>query len=94
VWNIYNFEKILKIASDISYKYIKLSFKKLQKFIEYLSIKTCFYHFILFLLKQSWLMQSRENVILRISHGKNNFSEISKNLARYKSENNFVGSSK
>jgi len=31
---------------------------------------------------------------IRDAHKKNNFAEISKNLARYKSENNFVGSSK
>jgi len=27
-------------------------------------------------------------------HGKNGFAEVSKNLARYKPKNNFVGSSK
>jgi len=28
------------------------------------------------------------------AHGKNDFAEVSKNLARYRSENNFVGLSK
>jgi len=27
-------------------------------------------------------------------HGKNNFVEVSKNLARYRAENNFIGPSK
>jgi len=29
-----------------------------------------------------------------IAHGKNDFAEISKNLARYRFENNFIGLSK
>jgi len=30
----------------------------------------------------------------KVTHGKNNFAEISKNLTKYKSKNNFVGPSK
>jgi len=29
-------------------------------------------------------------ISLRVLHGRNNFAEVSKNLARYRGENNFV----
>jgi len=33
-------------------------------------------------------------IVIRTAHEKNDFAKLSKNLAKYKSKNNFVGSSK
>jgi len=50
----------------------------------------------IFLIKKLWQRTSQQHIFIcecSVSHKKNSFAE-SKNLARYKSENNFVGSLK
>jgi len=39
------------------------------------------------------LLVVKINIVINL-YGKKNFAEVSKNLARYRSENNFVGPSK
>jgi len=55
---------------------------------------TYLYLIYTYLYLMSYLKKSSRMIFSPCLHGKNNFIEVSKNLVRYRSENNFVEASK